>query len=113
MPLLHGHWYQMVSEIITFAGAGVLLVERRGRRDPLNPKRQIEIRTLLDSMPEMVAIIDTQEKVVDANESASRVLGIEREELIGRRVTDLTRKLDLAPRSNLVEFQRPLIARAL
>jgi len=103
----------MVSEIITFAGAGVLLVERRGRRDPLDPKRQIEIRTLLDSMPEMVAIVDTQEKIVDANESASRLLGIEREELIGRRITDLTRKLDLAPRGNIVQFQKPLIARAL
>lgn len=103
----------MVSEIITFAGAGVLLVERRGRRDPLDPKRQIEIRTLLDSMPEMVAIIDTQEKIVDANESASRMLGIHREELIGRRVTDLARKLDVAPRSNLVQFQKPLTARAL
>ncbi|HWR16024.1 MAG TPA: ATP-binding protein [Terriglobales bacterium] len=93
--------------------AGVVLVERRGRHEPLDPKRQIEIRTLLDSMPESVVIVDIKGKIVDANATASRLSALSREQLLGMNVGEFARRLDGEAADRLVKFRKPIISRAL
>ena len=46
--------------------ATLWLIERRGQNGPIDSKRQIDIRTLLDSMPDAVLILDSSGQVVDA-----------------------------------------------
>jgi PAS domain S-box-containing protein len=92
----------------------VMLVERRGRRDPLDPKRQIEIRTVLESMPESVVIVNRESQIVDANSVALALSGMKREKLIGMTVSDFARHLgESEPDRNVVKFQKPIAARAL
>ncbi len=92
----------------------VVVVERRGRRQPLNPRRQIEIRTVLESMPESVAIVNTEGQIVDANNVAVALSGLKREQLIGMTMSDFTRYMgEGEPDRNVVKFQRPIISRAL
>lgn len=113
MPPALPDWTLFFSYLGVCATAGVLLVERRGRGEPLDPKRQIEIRTLLDSMPEMVAIVDATGKIVDANEAAAKLFAIPREQLIGRTVSDITRKIEPGPEKNVVHLERSISARVL
>jgi PAS domain S-box-containing protein len=61
-----------------FAGAGIHLVERRGRIEKINPRRQIEIGTLLESMPEAIFLFDSKEKIVDLNATAQQLSGLDR-----------------------------------
>jgi PAS domain S-box-containing protein len=51
----------------------VELVERRNRNTPLHPGRQIELATLIESMPEAVFVIDENGLVVESNQSAERL----------------------------------------
>lgn len=51
----------------------VELVERRNRNTPLHPGRQIELATLIESMPEAVFVIDENGQVVESNQSAERL----------------------------------------
>jgi PAS domain S-box-containing protein len=113
MVLAPQHWALLLSQLGLCLGAGVLLVERRGRQGPLDPKRQIEIRTLLDSMPEMVAIIDAGGRIVDANEAATKLFGISREQLLGALISELTRRIEPAPEKKVVRFGRSIVSRAI
>jgi PAS domain S-box-containing protein len=93
--------------------ANVRLVERRGRQQPLDPKRQIEIRTLLESMPESVVIVDSNSRIVDANAATSRLSGLSRDNLISMDVAEFVRHMEGESPTNVVRFERPIIARAL
>lgn len=87
-----------------------MLVERRHRDQPLCPQRHIEIRTLLDSMPEVVIIIDPSGAIVDANSATTRMSALTREQLVGMKIADFWRRME---GSNLTTFRRPLSLRAL
>jgi PAS domain S-box-containing protein len=110
-----------ISQLLTLAGLGglavlsnVTVVERRGRRESINPRRQIEIRTVLESMPESVVIVNTESQIVDGNSAVLSLSGLTREQLIGMTVGDFARHLgDPEQQSNLVKFQRPIVGRAL
>ncbi|PWT71005.1 MAG: hypothetical protein C5B46_08915 [Proteobacteria bacterium] len=96
------------------AFANVTLVERRGRREPLDPRRQIEIRTVLESMPEAVVIVNTEGCIIDANAVAITLAGLNRERLIGMSMSSFARHMgDAEADRNVVPFQKPIIGRAL
>lgn len=99
---------------LSTALASVTVVERRGRSEPLDPRRQIEIRTVLESMPESVVIVNREAQIVDANAVASALSGLRREQLIGMTVGDFARYMgDGEQDRNVVKFQKPIVARAL
>jgi len=111
-----------ISHLLTLTGlsslaaviSGLTVVERRGRREPLDPKRQIEIRTVLESMPESVVLVNREAQIVDANAVASLLSGLKREQLIGMTVGDFARYMgDGEQDRNVVRFQKPIVARAL
>lgn len=54
----------------------VELVERRNRNKPLHPGRQIELVSLIESIPEAVFVIDENGKVVESNQAAERLTGM-------------------------------------
>lgn len=90
------------------------LVERRGRQEELNPTRQVEIRTLLESMPDAIVIIDAEHHIVDLNQAAARFLGGAREQFRDRDLLEVGSKLmSNDSRGNVVRFRRNLLDRAL
>ena len=91
----------------------VTIVERRGRREPLDPRRQIEIRTVLESMPESVVIVNTSAKIIDANSATQALSGLKREQLIGMNIGDFARYMGDPASDNVVPFQKPIVSRAL
>ena len=92
----------------------VVVVERRGRRQPLDPRRQIEIRTVLESMPEAVVIVNTDSQIVDANSVALALSGMNREQLLGMSINDFTSYMGASEQErNVVAFQKPIVTRAL
>jgi PAS domain S-box-containing protein len=98
----------------TFALGSVVVVERRGRGEPLDPRRQIEIHTVLESMPESVVIVNTEGRIVDANGVALALSSLKREKLIGMMMGDFARYMGEGEQDrNLVKFHRPIVARAL
>lgn len=112
MPLLP-FISQFGAVIASSVLANVLLVERRGRDQPIDPMRQIEIRTLLESMPESVVILDSDGKIIDANAATSRLSGLTHEQIVGMEVGEFGRHMDGEPHTNLVKFQKPIVSRAL
>lgn len=112
MTLL-GHISPWAFAAVSTLLANVRLVERRGRQQPLDPKRQIEIRTLLESIPESVVIVDSNSRIVDANVSTTRLSGLPRERLINMDVSEFVRHMEGESETNVVRFQKPIIARAL
>lgn len=79
--------------VALFAG-GIHLVERRGRKNKLDPKRQVDIFTLLESIPEAAIIVDSEGSVVDANSAAAHLAGRRREELVGMAAEEIGRLLE-------------------
>jgi PAS domain-containing protein len=73
---IHGFWTVM-------AIAGLFVVERRGGSEKLDPKRQVEISTLLESMPEAVFLFGPDRRIIENNAQAERLTGYSREELRG------------------------------
>ncbi len=91
---------------------GLTLVERRGRGKPLDPKQQVEIRTLLDTIPDLVTIVDCEGQIVDVNDAAARVIGIPRKQLIGASLSDFARIMNGDPET-VVQFPKSIALRAL
>lgn len=75
----------------TSLAASVFLVERRGRREKLDPKRQVEINSILEAIPEAALVLDRRGHIVDANSSAAALIGLSRERLANSPVSDLAR----------------------
>jgi PAS domain S-box-containing protein len=65
------------------------LVERRNRKLPLHPARQIAISTLLESMPEAVFLFDANGRTIEVNQSAERLTRIQRAELLKLSVSEI------------------------
>lgn len=83
---LGGHWGLL-------ALAGLFLVERRGTPEKPDPKRQVPLATLLESMPEAVFLFDTEHKVVDSNLLAEQLTGLPRGRISGMKDVDLESRL--------------------
>lgn len=62
---------------------GLFVVERRGRSEKLDSNRQVEISTLLESMPEAVFLFGTDSRVIEANAQSEHLTGQSRQELCG------------------------------
>ncbi len=82
---------------------GLHLVERRGRSQRLEPGRQVELATLLDSIPDAVFLFDNGGKIVDANQVAEQLCAHSREQLRGRSIDELNALLAAQD-----EFDRPV-----
>ena len=90
------------------------LVERRGRQEQLSPTRQVEIGTLLESMPDAIVIINADYRIVDLNHAAARILGGTREQFRDRDLSEAGSKLmNGDPGGNVLRFRRNLLNRAL
>lgn len=80
-------WTHDVLRFVHSLAPGMLLagsiyvVERRGKRAPLDPRRQVDITTLLESIPDAALIIDQRQRVIDANSAAAQIAGCTREQL--------------------------------
>jgi len=80
---------QSLAAAILLAG-GIHLVERRGRKDRLDPKRLVEISTLLESIPEAAIIVDAAGRVIDVNSAAASLVSHTREELRGQSAAEMS-----------------------
>lgn len=80
----HLHIIVQGCAVVLLAGR-IHLVERRGRKDKdtIDPRRQIEITTLLESIPEAAVIMDSNGRIVDANSAAASLIGKTREQIHG------------------------------
>ena len=105
----------LLFKIGALAAVGnVMVVERRGRREPLDPRRQIEIHTVLESMPESVVIVNTESKIVDANSVTEALSGLKHEQLVGMSMGDFARYMgDPDSSRSPIPFQKPIVARAM
>ena len=90
----------------------VRLVERRGHsKRHLDPRRQIEISELIDSMPEAVLIFDEQGKVIEANSAAEQMFEVSAEEIKNFSPNDVSAYL--APPGQDPASQDMVVKRAL
>jgi two-component system sensor histidine kinase AtoS len=85
----------------------------RVKRSPPEVRRQIELSTLLESMPEGVLIVDADGVVLDANTASERFLRSPRDEVRGRSVAQLTERLAIEEQGERIDFGRFAITRAL
>ncbi len=90
------------------------LVERRGRQEQLTPTRQVEIGTLLESMPDAIVILDANYRIVDLNQAAAKILGGTREQFRDCDLSEAGSKLmNEGSAGNVLRFRRNLLERAL
>lgn len=69
----------------------VHVVERRGRHAPLNAHRQIDIATLIESMPEAVFVFDSSGRIVEVNSATERMFCLPSQEIKKATAEDLGR----------------------
>jgi len=93
-----------------FAGS-IYLVERRGKRERVSPRRHVDISSLLESIPEAALIIDTENRIIDANSAAADMLGVSREDLLRTSSRQVTRALADVTDGN--HRSAPVLSRAL
>ncbi len=88
------HYLGLFSSLapLLFAGS-IYLVERRGKQERIGPHRQVDISSLLESIPEAALIIDADHRIIDANSVAGQALGMTREELLRSDTRELRRLL--------------------
>ena len=109
--LIHDLLRVLRTEVVLCLGLGgsIHLVERRGKTEKLDPRRQVEISTLLESIPEAAIIIDAGGQIVEANSAAAHLVSSSREQLRGRQAEQfkyvLQASSDPAP--------EPVVSRAL
>lgn len=75
-----------LSVIIVILMANI--IERRKIEEALRESEE-KYRDLYDNAPDMYHSIDADAKIVDCNETEARMLGYEKDDLIGRPITDL------------------------
>ena len=76
-------------------------------------RKQMEISTLLESMPEGVLIVDADARLLEVNSAAERFLGRSRDELRGMDTRDLGRLVVVTSNDEPLQFPRFAIVRAL
>ncbi len=81
-------WFSSAAAVVM---GSIELVERRNRSLPLHPARQIAIATLLESMPEAIFLLDSGGHVIEANQSAERLAGIPKAQLMQMSAQDIAK----------------------
>jgi PAS domain S-box-containing protein len=94
--------------VAVLLATSIHLVERRGRKDQLDPKRQVEIGTLLESIPEAAIMVDASGRIADANTATANLVGKTREQLRGTKAEEVRRIFE-----EQLHDRQPIIARAL
>ena len=89
--MLQAFHYAPVAIALLPLTAMLTLVERRGREEPLHPHRQVEIDSLLHSMPDPAFVFDRRGILTGVNRPAELLCGTKAEELLGRSDADLAR----------------------
>jgi PAS domain S-box-containing protein len=105
---------RLLAHGASFAGVVLLsnsihLVKRRGHKSQLDPKRLVEISTLLSSIPEAAVIVNSAGRIVDANSAAGQLLGKTRDEMRGMAAEEFGQLLERVEG----EVCEPIIRRAL
>ena len=80
--------------------AGVHLVDRRGRQEKPDPHRQVELGTLLESIPEAALVCDSSGTILEANAEAERLFGLSRTEFVGGQSSLLAHKIGVAKQNS-------------
>jgi PAS domain S-box-containing protein len=93
-----------------FAGS-LYLFERRGKHERIDPRRLVDLSSLLESIPEAALIADLEGRIVDANSAAAQLVGASQERLRGMRVEDVGKAL--LPEGSDGAVQEPVLSRAL
>ncbi len=103
-------WAHTVLEgsLALLVAGSIHLVERRGKHAPVDPKRQVEISTLLESIPEAALIVDSAGRIVDANSAAGNLVGRTREQMRGILAKEITSLLQAVG-----DRHEPIVRRAL
>jgi len=86
---------------VTWYGKGVRLSAVRDITERLNARKRIEsqrvfLRNIIDANPNMIYVIDQQNRIILANRIFADTLGTLPEQLIGMKIQDLTSDSDLA-----------------
>ena len=89
------------------------IVERRGRKEPLVPGRQLDISTLLEALPDAALVCNSASRIVDGNSALETLSGIGREKLRGLSMDDLARHLWISEDTEVVDPEKLPSARAL
>jgi PAS domain S-box-containing protein len=76
-------------------------------------RRQMEISTLLESMPEGVLIVDADARLLEVNSAAERFLRVNREQLRGMSMRDLKRLVTVTSDDQPLQFPQYAVVRAL
>src|SRR5205085_94793 len=85
----------------------------RAKRPAPEVRRQIELTTLLDSMPEGVLIVDIDGMILDANTSSERFLRCSRDGLRGCSLLELAAELQVEVKGEPLDFPQYAVTRAL
>ncbi len=81
-------WDARENRVVTFYGVAQDITERKVAEEQLIRERNL-LRTLIDSLPEMVYVKDRTGVYMTTNNSNAMALGIPAEEMIGKTVFDL------------------------
>ncbi len=87
-PVLHAGWFATVLPLL-----GLQLVERRGQSRTIHPHRQVDISTLLESIPDAVFLFDNGGRLVDMNTLAEQLCGRRRQQLRDISIAELNQLL--------------------
>ncbi len=89
----------------------IQLVERRKRLLPLHPGRQIDISTLLESMPEAVFVVDVSGRILEANQAGERLAGLPKAKLREMKPSELAKHVSECAGS--ADSSKSIVTRAL
>ena len=82
-------------EVVSLANAIDKMAEQLNERIEMIKSQRNELETVFSSMVESVIAVDRDEKVININRAAARLLGIERENAKGKIVQEVFRNLNL------------------
>lgn len=98
-------------ELCVAVAGSVYLVERRGRQERLDPRRQVDITTILEGIPEAALVVDAEGRIIEANQGAAQLTGMTRDVLRRTTLGDLTRVTARGEQS--LEIPRPIFSRVM
>ncbi|MEN8188326.1 MAG: ATP-binding protein, partial [Thermodesulfobacteriota bacterium] len=85
----------VATEIATLSQALNSMADQLKERIVTILHQRNELQTVLDSMLAAVLTVDSEERLISLNSSASTLLGIDKEDSIGRPIQELIRNIDL------------------
>jgi len=74
---------------------------------------QIELRTLLESLPEAVCIVDSSGRILEANSPTEHFVALKREQLRGMNISELTKVVSIKEEGRALKYANLAVTRAL